>query len=162
MVTYKMNVHAQARTVWHKWAMEIFPENYILMNEQDAVREKLSTGNRVRLISRSNSQGITGEIKVTKLVRTGCLAIAHHYGHTMMGAAPLSVTNANQVFFGGNAVADKKKLKPDMTIGRGINANNISRLDRRLNNTPLTDAVGGIPDFSSTKVKIEVVSRTAD
>ncbi|WP_434132265.1 molybdopterin-dependent oxidoreductase [Sporomusa sphaeroides] len=162
MVTYKMNVHAQARTVWHKWAMEIFPENYILMNERDAAREKLSTGNKVRLISRSNTQGITGKIKVTKLVRTGCLAIAHHYGHTMMGAAPLSVTNANQVFFGGNAVADKKKLKPDMTIGRGINANNISRLDRRLNNTPLTDAVGGIPDFSSTKVKIEVVSRTAD
>ncbi len=162
VVTYKMNVHAQARTVWHKWAMEIFPENHILMNEQDAAREKLSTGNKVRLISHSNSQGIIGKIKVTKLVRTGCLAISHHYGHTMMGAAPLSITNANQVFLGRNAVADKKNLRPDLTIGRGINANNISRLDPKLNNTPLIDAIGGIPDFSSTKVKIEVIDRVAN
>ncbi len=35
-----------------------------------------------------------------------------------------------------------------------MNPNMVSRLDEALGNTPMVDLIGGIPDFSSTRVKL--------
>ena len=41
--------------------------------------------------------------------------------------------------------------------GAGLNPKDLGRLDESFANTPLVDPVGGIPDFSSTRVRIEKV-----
>ncbi len=154
VITYKMNLHAQARTVWHDWSMEVFPENFVVVNERDAKALKLKTGDKVRLVSKSNTKGIAGRAKVSKLVREGCIQVSHHYGHTQMGASPLPIKKAEEVFLGGKKVAGKKGLIPNPRYGTGLNTNNITRLDEDFANTPMVDVVGGIPDFSSTRVKV--------
>lgn len=154
VITHKMNVHAQSRTISHLWAMEIFPENFVVMNAADAGRYGLKDGDQVRLISRSNSKGITGRLRLTKLIRGGCISVSNHYGHAQHGASSLTVKNGAEVFMGGRQVMDKDELIADPRRGTGLNTNMISRLDENLANTPLVDLTGGIPDFSSTRVKI--------
>lgn len=154
VITYKMNLHAQSRTTWHKWSMEVFPTNYVEMNEADAKKMGLKNMDRVKLISRSNPKGIAGKVKVTRLIRPGCIGVSNHYGHTQLGASHVPVKNADKVFLGGKKVADKKGLKPDKSLGTGLQFNYVTRLDEDFANTPMVDVVGGIPDFSSTRVKI--------
>ncbi len=154
VITYKMNVHSQSRTVLHDWSMEVFPENFVIMNEKDARELGLDSGNTVRLVSRSNAEGIAGKIKVSKLVRPGCIGVSFHYGHTQLGASRLSVKKAESVFLGGGKVSDKEGLIPNPRYATGLNPNDIARLDENLADTPLVDVVGGIPDFSSTRVKV--------
>ncbi|TCK58412.1 molybdopterin-dependent oxidoreductase [Seleniivibrio woodruffii] len=154
VITYKMNVHAQSRTHFHKWSMELFPENYIEMNDKDAATLGIRDMDSVRLISASNKDGITGKVKVTKLVRKGCLGISNHYGHTQMGASDLPISKAREVFYGGKAVAEKDRLIGNKKLGSGLQFNNVARLDEDFGNTPMVDVVGGTPDFSSTRVKV--------
>ncbi len=155
VITHKMNVHTQSRTVLHDWSMEIFPENFVVMHENDAKKLSLKDGVRVRLTSRSNPKGIVGKLKVSKLVRPGCLGVSFHYGHTQMGASPLPIQKADKVFLGGSKVADANGMIANPRLGAGINPNDLSRLDEAFANTPMIDPVGGIPDFSSTRVKVE-------
>ena len=154
IITHKMNVHTQSRTGWHQYAMEIFPENYVQINSEDAIIYKVQSGDQVRLISASNDIGITGKVQVTEMIRPGCLGISFHYGHSQSGASDVMVKDAEKVFYGGRNAADKTTLKGDPTLGTGTNPNMVSRLDERLGNTPLVDTLAGIPDYSSTRVKL--------
>ncbi|MEA3467904.1 MAG: molybdopterin-dependent oxidoreductase [Thermodesulfobacteriota bacterium] len=154
VVTYKMNVHTQSRTTSHRWSMEIFPENYVVISEKDARSLNIKDGGKVRLISRSNTVGIVGKVKISKLVRNGCLAVSFHYGHSQLGASRLAVSKGETVFLGGKKVIDKDGLIPDSKLGTGLNPNMVSRLDENLADTPMVDLTAGIPDFSSTRVKI--------
>jgi tetrathionate reductase subunit A len=137
--------------------MEVFPENFVVINEKDAERLGLESGAPVRLVSRSNPRGVTGKVQVSQLVRPGCLGVSHHYGHTQLGASRLPVKKAEEVFLGGKSVADQDGLIPNPRNGAGINSNDLTRLDENLGNTPMVDPVGGIPDFSSTRVRIEKI-----
>ncbi len=157
LVSHKMNVHTQSRTNCHRWAMEIFPENFVVINSEDAARLGINDQERVRLRSASNPHGVTGKARLSRLVRPGCVAISHHYGHSQLGAGALAIENAAQAFLGGATICDSKGLKADPRRGTGLNANPLSRLDDRLAATPLVDLVGGIPDFSSTRVTISKV-----
>lgn len=154
VITYKMNLHAQSRTVLHAWSMEVFPTNYVEVNEGDAKRLGLKDVDKVRVVSRSSPEGIAGEVKITKLIRPGCVGISNHYGHTQMGASRVPIKDAGKVFLGGKKVADKNGLIPNPKYGSGIQSNYITRLDEDFANTPMVDVVGGTPDFSSTRVKI--------
>lgn len=154
IITHKMNIHSQSRTSSHRWSMELFPENFIVLNESDAHSLDVKDGETVRLISRSNSRGIVGKVKTGKLVREGCVAVSFHYGHTQLGASGLPISKGETVFLGGKNVADKDGLIPDPKLATGLNPNMISRLDENLADTPMVDLTGGIPDFSSTRVKI--------
>ncbi len=154
IVTHKMNLHTQSRTMFHRWSMEVFPENFVVMNEKDAVSLGIKTNDKVRLVSRSNLQGIEGKVRVSKLIRSGCVGVSNHYGHTQLGASRIPIIRGEEVFLGGEKVVDKKGLIPDPGLGAGLTPNKITRLDENLANTPMVDLVGGIPDFSSTRVKI--------
>jgi len=157
VITYKMNLHAQSRTILHDWSLEVFPRNYVEMNEADAKRLGLKNRDTVSLSSRSNPTGITGKVKVTRLIRPGCVGVSHHYGHTQFGASRVPVKDADKVFLGGKKVADRKGLIPNPRYGAGLQSNYVARLDEDFANTPMVDVVGGIPDFSSTKVKIQKI-----
>ena len=154
LVTHKMNLHAQSRTTSHRWSMEVFPENHVVMHRDDAARLGIGDGEKVRLVSSSNLKGVVGTVRVSSLVRPGCLAVSFHYGHTQMGASSLPVTGADQVFLGKD-VAGPAGLKGDSRLGAGILPNDLGRMDEALGGLPLVDVVAGIPDFSSTRVKVE-------
>ncbi len=154
IVTHKMNVHTQSRTINHRAALEIFPENHIVMHLDDARTIGIKDGGQVQLISRSMPQGITGKVRTTKNIRTGCLAISFHYGHIYHGASQIEVRNGESVFLGGSKVISGNFLIPDPRRGKGLNSNDVSRLDHHLDNLPLIDIQAGIPDFSSTRVRV--------
>jgi tetrathionate reductase subunit A len=153
-VTHKMSLHAQSRTVLSSVTMEVVPTNHVHMLDSDARRLGFQDLDPVRLISRSNPTGITGSIKLTRLLRPGTVGVSFHYGHTQFGASSLAVQDAASVFLGGSSVADGSGLKANPGMGTGTNFNAVARLDEDFGNTPLVDVCGGIPDFSSTRVKI--------
>lgn len=154
IITYKMNVHTQSRTVNHPAAMQIFPENHVIIHEEDASRLGIKDGQQVRVVSRSSSKGIVGRVKVSRLIRKGCTAISFHYGHTCHGAGQIEIKNGSSVFLGGSKVVSGNTLIPDPKRGKGLNFNEIARLDHSLDGLPLVDVQAGIPDFSSTRVRI--------
>lgn len=158
VITYKMSEHTQSRSLWNSFGMELAPTNYVEMNEADAKAARLKTGDTVRLTSASNSEGIVGIVRTTKLIRPGCVGVSFHFGHTQFGGSELLIKDADSAFLGGKAVASETKLKPNPAFRSGLNFNDIGRLDENLGNTPMVDNVGGFPDFSSTKVHIERVS----
>lgn len=158
LVTYKMNVHAQSRSTWHKWSMELFPQNYIIIHPDDAARLSISDGDNVRVTSRHCPGGVPGTVKASASVRPGCAAVSFHYGHTQLGASPLHVQKAPTVFLGGKNVCTSKGLTGNPLLGRGILPNKLGRLDTNLGNMPLVDVLSGIPDFSSTRIAISKTS----
>lgn len=155
VVTHKMHVHTQSRTTWHKYAMELFPENLIQIHSVDATRLGLKSGDKVILHSASNTAGVTGKAEITETIRPGCIGISFHYGHSQLGASPLIVKGAENVFLGGKEVCDGDRVVDSPALGKGTNPNMVGRLDENLAGTPLVDVLAGIPDFSSTRVKIE-------
>jgi tetrathionate reductase subunit A len=154
VVTHKKALHAQSRTNSHSWSMEIAPTNHIMINEDDARKIGVRDDDQVKLVSASNPHGVTGRVKVTRQVRKGCLAISFHYGHTQHGASSLPIKDAAEVFLGGKKVAGKGGLQGNPKLGAGILPNTLSRLDDNLGALPLVDVVAGIPDFSSTRVRV--------
>ncbi len=147
-------MHTQSRSLWLKYSMEVTPENFVEMYYEDAKRMGIKELDRVRLVSKSNIKGITGHVHVTQLVRPGCIAVSFHFGHTQFGASTLWIEDGESVFNGGRDVYGKNGLIPDQKYRAGLNFNDIARLDEKMNNTPMVDMIGGIPDFSSTRVKV--------
>ncbi len=157
VVTYKRNLHAQSRTTWHRWSMEVLPENFVVIHEDDAHRLGLRDGAEIRLYSHSCPEGVSGKAQISRMIRPGCVGISFHYGHTQLGASNLPIKDAETVFLGGKRVAGPDGLRGDPRLGTGILPNLLGRLDPHLGNTPLVDVQAGIPDFSSTRVRIEKV-----
>jgi tetrathionate reductase subunit A len=157
VITYKMNVHTQSRTTWHKWSMEIFPKNFIAIHPQAAATLGLAEHDEVVLRSRSCPEGIRGTLHLTQTIRPDCLGISFHYGHSQLGASQLEIADAAKVFVSGEAICDGKATKADPTLGTGTNPNMVGRLDEGLANTPVVDVLTGIPDFSNTRVTISRV-----
>lgn len=154
VVTYKKNLHTQSRSLWCAYAMEVMPENFVEMNAADAGKMGINENDVVRLVSGSRPEGIEGRVRLTHVIRPGCVGISFHYGHTQFGASRLAVKNAASVFQGGEAVTDQEGLIPNPAFGAGLNSNDVARLDSTMADTPMVDVVGGIPDFSNTRVKI--------
>ena len=154
IVTYKMNLHAQSRTTWHRWAMEVFPQNYVLIHEEDARKLNIKDKDNIRLYSLSFAKGIPAKAQITRLIRPGIVGISFHYGHTQLGASSLPIKDAAKVFLGGESISDTQGMIGDPRLGTGVLSNTLGRLDPHLGNTPLVDVLAGIPDFSSTRVRI--------
>lgn len=154
IVTYKSRLHTQSRSLWSKLAMEVQSENYVEINTKDAISLNLKKGDRVKVVSRSNPNGIFGAVTPTELVRPGCVAVTFHFGHTQFGGSPIKITKGASPFYGGDKIMKNGETIPEKMFTKGLNMNDVSRLDKGLNNTPMVDLAGGIPDFSSTRVKV--------
>ncbi|WP_456371258.1 molybdopterin-dependent oxidoreductase [Thermodesulfatator atlanticus] len=157
LISHKTALHTQSRTICYRKALVYEGEPHLLLNPKDAKRLGLKDGQSVRVWSRSFKEGLKAKVKISSLVRPGCSVYPFHYGHTQHGASSLIVKNGSQVFLGGAAIFDGMRLIPDEKRKIGFNPNVLSRLDESLFNLPLVDLLGGIPDFSSTRIKISKI-----
>jgi len=58
LITYRVVTQTKTRTVADYWLNAIQPTNEILLNSQDASRLGLSEGDRVKIVSKSNPEGV--------------------------------------------------------------------------------------------------------
>jgi anaerobic selenocysteine-containing dehydrogenase len=81
-----------------------------------------------------------GKVKRVEGLRPGVVAISHHYGHWAYGATDVEI--------------DGERVRGDERRAKGIPVNALMRLDDYLQNSPLTDPVGGSAVFNDTKVRL--------
>ena len=152
LITYKEAFGTNGRTSNLYWAQDsLVPENFVLINRQDADRLKLRDSDRVKLVSASLADGtvdlgngrraeVAGRVKVIEGVRPGVVAISHHYGHWAYGSQDI--------------VIDGTTVKGDRRRGTGLNSNPAMRLDEHTKTTCLTDPIGGSAVFYDTRVNL--------
>ncbi|GIV89820.1 MAG: molybdopterin oxidoreductase [Chloroflexus sp.] len=154
LITYKEAMMAKARGIADYWLLSLMPENAILINRIDAERLGLRTGDRVRISSASNPEGVwdlqngtrkpmIGKVKVIEGIRPGVIAFPLGWGHFASGASEI--------------VIDGVTIPADPRRAAGVHANAAMRVDPVLKNVTLSDLVGGSAVFYDSKVKLEKV-----
>jgi tetrathionate reductase subunit A len=151
LITYKTISQTKSRTIGNYWLDALMPENFIEMAAADALRLKLMAGDKVKVVSASNEEGIwdlgagqkrpmIGKVRVIEGLRPGVVAFSLGHGHWANGA--------------GAMVIDGVALPGDARRATGIHANAAMRLDPVLKNTGLVDPVGGSAVFYQSQVKL--------
>ena len=151
LITYKHITQTKTRTVGNYWLTAVYPENYVELAAADARRLGLKYGDRVRIVSATNPDGIwdlgngtripiAGKVKVLQGLRPGVVAFSLGHGHWAQGALPFEI--------------DGKNFTPDERRFRGLHANAAMRVDPVLGNTTLGDMVGGSAVFYQSQVRI--------
>jgi len=123
--------------------MLMIPENWVEISARDATTLKVVTGDRVKVISASNTSGIIGKAKVTQGLMPGVVAISHHYGHWEQHSRPIQVNGAATLY--------------DPSRGAGVQPTQIMRTDKKYPNVSLQDPIGGSCSFYDTWVKVSKV-----
>jgi tetrathionate reductase subunit A len=141
LITYKTVHHGQARTNVNPWLMLMIPENPVEISAADAAHLKVQTGDKVRVSSVSNREGIVGRAKVTQGLKPGVVAISHHYGHWEQHSRP--------------ALIDGREAPHDPSRGAGLQPNLIMRTDGRYRNVSLQEPIGGSCSFYDTWVRVK-------
>ncbi len=142
---------AKARGIANYWTLAVLPEAPVVMSSADAARLGLRDGDRVKLTSASNPEGVwdlkggqtmpmIGKLKVTEGIRPGVVAFALGYGHWASGARDVTI--------------DGQRVKGDPRRAAPIQGNAAMRVDPHLKNVTLTDLAGGSAVFYDTKVKV--------
>lgn len=151
LITYREISMTKSRTQSNYWLKALLPENFLLMNSEEARQRGLQDGSVVRIISASNPTGewnygetgkrpIEGKVKVVEGMRPGVVAFALGFGHWAYGASDVTI---NDTIITG----DKRRLE-------GFHANAAMRADPLITKTCLFDPVGGSAVFYDTLVKV--------
>lgn len=150
LITHRDVTQTKSRTITNYWLLGVLPENYILINSQDAKKFGLRNESLVKIVSATNPDGIwdlgfekkpmIGKIRVTEGMKPGVISFCLGFGHWAYGSREITV--------------DGIKLPVDSRRGKGIHANAAMRLDPHLKNTPLQDLVGASVSFYDSKVKL--------
>ncbi|RMD91623.1 MAG: molybdopterin oxidoreductase, partial [Calditrichaeota bacterium] len=152
LITFKEILGGHTRTLpTDYWLSIILPENEILINESTAQKLGLRNGDRVRLISATNLDGlwdlkngkqrpVEGKIRTMQGMRPDVVAVSWHFGHWGYGASDM--------------VIDGEKIEGDPQRSTGLCANAICRLDHVLSNVTLQDLIGGSASYYDTRVKL--------
>lgn len=151
LITYREMAQCKSRTISNYWLLSLLPENFILLNSQDALRLGLSNGDLVKVISKTNPEGVwdlkaagkkpmIGKLKVIEGIRPGVTAFSLGHGHWAYGSEEI--------------IIDGKKIKPDKRRSLGIHANAAMRIDPYLKNVCLQDPIGASVAFYDTYVTL--------
>jgi anaerobic selenocysteine-containing dehydrogenase len=151
LITQRDITQCKSRTITNYWLLAILPENTVIINPVDAQRLGLKDGERVKVVSATNPEGVwdlkngtkkpmVAKAKVTETIKPGVITFTLGHGHWATGAADFTV--------------DGKLIKGDPRRGTGINANAAMWVDPYLKNTCMLDPVGGSVSFYDTKVKL--------
>jgi anaerobic selenocysteine-containing dehydrogenase len=151
LITHRVISQTKSRTSGNYWLEALYPENFIDISRADAHRLKLSNGDRVKVVSATNEEGVwdlapgykkpmIGKVRIQEGLRPGVTAFSLGHGHWAYGA--------------GDVVIDGVKVPGDPRRATGIHANAAMRVDPVLKNTGLVDLVGGSAVFYQTQVKL--------
>jgi len=151
LLTYKTVTQTKSRTIGNYWLDAVAPQNHVEIAATDAKRLQLKNGDKVKIVSASNPDGVwdfangqkrpmVGEVKVLEGLRPGVVAFSLGFGHWANGA--------------GDVVIDGVVVKGDVRRKAGIHGNAAMRIDPVLKNTCLVDSVGGSAVFYQTLVKL--------
>jgi anaerobic selenocysteine-containing dehydrogenase len=143
--------HTKSRTITNYWLLAITPENHIIINPIDAKRNGINDGERVKVVSATNKEGVwdfkngtkkamIGKVMVTETIMPGVITFTLGHGHWATGAADVTI--------------DGKVVKGDPRRATGVHANAAMWVDPYLKNTCMLDPVGGSVSFYDTKVKL--------
>jgi anaerobic selenocysteine-containing dehydrogenase len=143
LITYKTVHHGQARTNVNPWLMLMMPENFVEISAIDATDLEVETGDRVRVSSVSNREGIVGKARVTQGLKPGVVAISHHYGHWEQHSRP--------------HIIDGVPSGHDPSRGAGVQPTQIMRTDNVYSNVSLQEPVGASCSFYDTSVSVKKV-----
>jgi anaerobic selenocysteine-containing dehydrogenase len=141
----------KSRTITNYWLLAMYPENFIVMNKTDADRLKLRDGDRVKVVSTTNPDGVwdfkngvkkpmIGKVKVTQTIKPGVVTFTLGHGHWATGASDVTI--------------DGKLIKGDPRRGTGVHLNAAMWIDPYLKNTSLQDPVGGSVVFYDSKIRL--------
>lgn len=151
LITYKTIVQTKSRTSGNYWLRAIEPANYVTMNSRDALRLGLQDGDIVRVLSKTNPEGVwdlgngqavpmAGQVQVIEGIRPGVVSFSLGYGHWAYGSQ--------------DVVVDGQTIKGDPRRLTGLHANAAMRTDTHNPNTCLRDLVGGSAVFYDSRVKL--------
>ena len=151
LITYRHIAQCKSRTSGNYWLQALYPENFIDISQVDAKRLGLRDGDRVKVISITNEEGVwdlghgrrkpmVGKVKTTQGMRPGVVAFSLGHGHWANGA--------------GDVVIDGVRVPGDPRRATGVHANAAMRVDPVLKNTGLVDLVGGSAVFYQSQVKL--------
>lgn len=151
LITYREISQTKSRTVSNTWLQGLLPENFILLNAQDASRLGFKTGDLARMVSDSNPEGVwdlgpagrkpmVGKVKVIQGIRPGVTAFCLGFGHWAYGARDFWI--------------DGRRVRGDPRRETGVHANAAMALDPYLQNTCLEDLVGGSVSFYDSLVRL--------
>ncbi|RMF05077.1 MAG: molybdopterin oxidoreductase [Chloroflexi bacterium] len=151
LITFKEITGGQSRTIASYWLSTILPENGVLMNRRDAEELGLEDGDPVRVVSKSNPDGVwnlgngrvqpvVGKARVIEGMRPGVVAASWHYGHWSYG--------------GSDVVVDGQVIPGDPRRNTGLCTNAVLRVDDATGNTCLSDPIGGSTSFYDTRVRV--------
>ena len=151
LITQRIITHCKSRTIPDYWLLTISPENGVIINKADADRLGLKDGDRVKVVSTTNPEGVwdfkngvkkpmIGRVQVTQTIKPGVITFTLGHGHWATGASDVTI--------------DGKVVKGDPRRAAGVHLNAAMFIDPYLKNTPLQDPVGGSAVFYDSKVRL--------
>ncbi|HEX9882477.1 MAG TPA: molybdopterin dinucleotide binding domain-containing protein, partial [Desulfobaccales bacterium] len=151
LLTHRHISQCKSRTVGNYWLLALYPENFIDISPVDARRLGLANGDRVKVVSATNEEGVwdlapghkkamIGKVRILEGLRPGVTAFSLGHGHWAYGAE--------------SVVIDGVTVPGDPRRGTGVHANAAMRVDPVLKNTGLVDLTGGSAVFYQTQVKL--------
>jgi len=138
-------------TISNQYLTDLMAENNIVISTRDARRLGLSSGQRVRVVSATNPEGVwnlanglkkpmIGMVQVTETIRPGVVAFTPGHGNWANGATDVTI--------------DGMLIKGDPRRGGGVNANAAIWLDPHLQNSCMMDKVGGSASCNDSLVRL--------
>ncbi len=151
LITFRDVRMTKSRTITDYWLLAIRPENEVIINPVDAKRIGVKSGDKVKVVSATNPEGVwdlrngtkkpmVGKAKVTETIMPGVVTFTLGHGHWATGAVDVMI--------------DGKVIKGDPRRATGIHANAAMWVDPHLKNTCMIDPVGGSVSFYDTKVEL--------
>jgi tetrathionate reductase subunit A len=151
LITYKYITQTKSRTGGNYWLSAVYPENFVEISTHDLRRMGLSNGDKVRVVSATNPNGVwdlgngtripmEGKVKGIEGIRPGVAAFSLGHGHWAQGASSIQI--------------DGVTVDHDARRARGLHANAAMRVDPVLRNTTLSDVVGGSAVFYQSQIRL--------
>lgn len=152
MITFKEIIGVQTRNLpGNYWLAGMMPENKILLHPKTGAEQGLADGDRVRIRSATNPEGVwklpsmgervvAGKVRLVEWIRPGVVAVASSFGHWAYGARDEEV--------------DGVVVRGEARRLAGLQPNAVFRLDPVLGDVGLTDPIAGGASFYDTRVKL--------